>query len=344
MPSPAVHRSLCAGTAVAVTLLSLAGLPKITPALSAQTDLDAFMQAVVSRRDENWRKLQQYILDERDEILLNGPGGTRLWGEQHDYTWFIRDGYFVKSPVRSNGAAVTEEVRRKYEDRYLQFAKRRDARDRQAGPENAPTNSDGAGAIARPDNNDNADTVATLTTVDGLIQQSRQPQFVSSSYFMRFKFDEGRYALAGREKFEGRDVLRIEYYPTRLFENDGGRRGRRGSSRQPTEKQEREAADIRRLMNKVAIVTLWVEPSSHQIVKFMFDNVDLEFLPIPSIVRVDSIKASMTMSQPFPEVWLPKTIDASAAFTLAIGQFNFSQTVAYHDYKEATVKSRFTVK
>jgi len=160
---------------------------------------------------------------------------------------------------------------------------------------------------------------------------------------MRFKFDEGRYALAGREKFEGRDVLKIEYYPTRLYENDRGRRGRRGSGREPTEKQERESADFRRLMNKVAIVTLWVEPSSHQIVKFLFDNVDFEFLPVPSIVRIDSIKASMTMSQPIREVWLPKGIDISAAFTLAIGQFNFSQTVAYHDYKEATVKSKFTV-
>jgi len=339
MPSPAVHRSLCAGTGVVVTLLSLVAGPTLTPTLSAQNDLDAFMKDVVSRRDENWKKLQQYILEERDEILFNGPGGARLWGEQRDYAWFIRDGYFVKSPVKSNGAAVSEEVRRKYEDAYLRFSKRRDARGPQAGPENAPTDSDGVGAIARPDNNDAGDAATTLT-VDGLIQQSRQPQFVSSSYFMRFKFDEGRYALAGREKYEGREVLRVEYYPTKLYGSEG-RRGRRG--RPPNEKRDGEAADIRRLMNKVAIVTLWVEPSSHQIVKFMFDNVDLEFLPAPSIVRVDSIKASMTMSQPFPEVWLPKTIDISAAFTLAIGQFNFSQTVAYHDYKEATVKAKFTV-
>src|ERR1044072_7119134 len=31
----------------------------------AQTDLDAFMRQVLARRDDNWKKLQQYILDER---------------------------------------------------------------------------------------------------------------------------------------------------------------------------------------------------------------------------------------------------------------------------------------
>ena len=30
-------------------------------------------------------------------------------------------------------------------------------------------------------------------------------------------------------------------------------------------------------MNKVALITLWVEPSTHQIVKYTFDNVDFEF-------------------------------------------------------------------
>ena len=32
----------------------------------AQTDLDAFMQQVLSKRDENWKKLQQYVLDENE--------------------------------------------------------------------------------------------------------------------------------------------------------------------------------------------------------------------------------------------------------------------------------------
>jgi len=97
------------------------------------------------------------------------------------------------------------------------------------------------------------------------------------------------------------------------------------------------------VMNKVALITLWIEPSSYQIVKYTFDNVDFDFLPGAWLIKVDSVKASMTMSQPFPDVWLPKTIDLGAAFTLAIGQFEFKQAVAYRDYREATVKSKVII-
>jgi hypothetical protein len=315
------------------------------PAASAQTDLDAFMKAVVARSDDNWKKLQQYILDERDELAIKGPSGVRLWADQKDYTWFLREGFFVKSPVKANGATVGEADRRKFEDAYLRAMQRRDARGRLAGPENAPPDSTGVGAVARPDNND-SETDAP-TSVDGLIRQTRQPQFVSSSYFLRFKFDEGRYVLAGREKFEGRDVLRVEYYPTKLYgSNNGGRRGRRGERSEPrpqSEKQKREQAELQKVMNKVAIVTLWIEPSSHQIVKYTFDNIDLDFLPAAWLIQVDTIKASMTMGQPFPEVWLPKDIDLEAAFTLAIGKFEFKQTVAYRDYREANVTSKIII-
>ncbi len=315
MPGPRVFRSLVASAGVLVTLASLS-----FPA-SAQTDLDRFMKDVVVRRDDNWRRLQQYILDERDEIAVNGPGGARLWGEQRDYSWFIRDGFFIRSPLRVDGGAVSESDRRKAEDEYLRRAQRRDARGRQADPAAAETPAD----------------------VDGLIRQVRQPQFVSSSYFLRFTFDEGRYALAGREQFEGRDVLRIEYYPTRLY-NEDNRRGRRGEPRRQTEKERREDAALRRVMNKVALITMWIEPSTHQIVKYTFDNVDFDFLPAAWIVKVDSVTASMTMSQPFTDVWLPKDIDVHGAFTLAIGQFEFRQTVAYHDYREANVASKVIIK
>ena len=37
--------------------------------LPGQSDLDAFMQKVVARRDENWKKLQQYVLDETEVVL-----------------------------------------------------------------------------------------------------------------------------------------------------------------------------------------------------------------------------------------------------------------------------------
>ena len=143
---------LAAGAGFVTLVTILAGAPALR--LDAQTDLDGFMKEVVARRDDNWRKLQQYILDEREELVLNGPGGSRLWGQQRDFTWFIRDGFFVRSPVRVDGAVVGEADRRKAEDEYLRRTQRRDARGRLAGPENAPSDSSGVGAVARPDNND----------------------------------------------------------------------------------------------------------------------------------------------------------------------------------------------
>ena len=59
--------------------------------------------------------------------------------------------------------------------------------------------------------------------VDSLIAQSREPQFVSSAYFLRFKFEEGKYALVGKETIDGRELLKVEYYPARLFSDDTDR-------------------------------------------------------------------------------------------------------------------------
>src|SRR5204862_4313071 len=66
--------------------------------------------------------------------------------------------------------------------------------------------------------------------VDGLLKQTRQPQFISSAYFLRFKFEEGKYALVGRETLDGHETLRIEYYPARLF----GGTDRRQNGREPS--------------------------------------------------------------------------------------------------------------
>jgi len=82
--------------------LAVAGLLVVTLATSsAQTDLDAFMKDVVARRDDNWKKLQQYILEEREELVLTGPGGLRMWGEQRDFSWYVRDGSSSAVPSSS---------------------------------------------------------------------------------------------------------------------------------------------------------------------------------------------------------------------------------------------------
>ena len=98
-------------------------------------------------------------------------------------------------------------------------------------------------------------------------------------------------------------------------------------------------------MNKVALITLWVEPASHQIVKYTYDNVALDFLPAQWLVHVDDVRASMTMGQPFPgriDVWLPRGLEMNAALTFALGQVEFRVALDYHDYRQAdaTVKVR----
>jgi hypothetical protein len=325
---------------VLVPVLTLGG--PLAPTLSAQSDLDAFMQQVVARRDDNWKKLQQYVLDERDVLELRGPGNSRLWGEERDYTWFIRDGFFIRSPLKFNGVTIGEDERRKEEDEYLRRTRRRDER---AADRDAKEASAGAGA---PRPADPVQPIAggaadggsdSITNVDGLIRQTRQPQFISSVYFLRFKFDAGTYALVGRDTFEGREVLRVEYYPTRLYERaSSGRRGRQNDD--PESKASHQEAELRRVMNKVALVTLWIEPASHQIVKYTFDNVDFDFLPGQWIVKVDTAKASMTMGQPFKDVWLPQGIEVNVGLTLAIGEIAFRAAVTYHDYREATVTTK----
>jgi hypothetical protein len=293
------------------------------PVAAAQTDLDAFMQQVLARRDDNWKKLQQYILDEREEIELRGPARIRLWGERRDYTWYVRDGFFVRSPLEFNGVTISEADRRKYEEDYLRRVQRRDQRRSDAAPRTA----------------DETTTTEAPTDVAGLIRQSRQPQFISSSYFLRFRFDAGTYALVGRERLEDREVLRIEYYPTKLFADRG--RGREGQEGQEgREGQERQARDneVRRLMNKVALVTLWIEPASHQIVKFTYDNVSFDFFPAQWLARVEDVRASMTMNQPFPDVWLPRAMEVTASLTLALGQVDFRYALEYRDYRQATAE------
>src|SRR6185436_2389297 len=52
------------------------------------SDLDAFMQLVLARRDESWKRLQQYVLEEKESFDLTGPGGLPLYGFRREYSWF----------------------------------------------------------------------------------------------------------------------------------------------------------------------------------------------------------------------------------------------------------------
>jgi len=96
-------------------------------------------------------------------------------------------------------------------------------------------------------------------------------------------------------------------------------------------------------MNKVALVTLWIEPSSHQILQYTFDNVALDFFPAQWLASMTGLHASMTMRQPFPDVWLPRGLDLQLGLMLAVGAFDFHYTLDYHDYRRAEITTTIRV-
>lgn len=323
---------------LSLCLLIVAGGWAVFPAgvsVSAfgQSDLDAFMQKVVAKRDDNWKKFQQYVLDEREQAELRGPGKLPIWGERRDYTWYLRDGFFVRSPVRANGVTIAEDERRKYEADFLKREQARERRRVQVGPVVVE------GSTPPPVDRGAAVEGDVPTDAQGLISQTRQPQFVSSAYFLKFKFEEGKYAFVGRETLDGREVLKVEYYPAMLFSKEQNSRQHRRDLGDKN-REDNEEATLEKMLNKVSLVTLWIEPTAHQIVKYDFSNVNLDFLPGAWLVRLTDAKASMTMHTPFPDVWLPKNVEMYFSMMLAVGEFDARYRLTYENYKLATTTAR----
>jgi len=294
-------------TAAIAVLLALGSV-------SAQSDLDQLMSEVLSRRDDNWKKLQQYVLEERETFQLAGSGGIRLYGFDRDYSWFVKEGFFVRSPVRADGVTISESERRQAEEEWLTRQRRRD--DRRAAREGRTSE------LTDP---------AATGSIEDVLKQSFEPEFIQAAYFLKFKFDPGQYAFVGPEDLAGRRVLRIEYYPTKLFSE-----GRTRPSRRVRKRDEQ----IEEKLNKSSLVTLWIDPVERQILQYEFHNIDMDFLPLRSLARIDGMDATMRMAQAFPGVWLPQAIALKATVSLAMAAVDARYDVEYHDYKLADVSIR----
>ncbi|MCA1560330.1 MAG: FtsQ-type POTRA domain-containing protein [Acidobacteria bacterium] len=310
--------------------------PPQKPTVTPSNELDAFMEKVLARREVNRQTLKQYVLDETERFEILGPGRVALHRVSRDFTWYVRDGMHVRSAVRFDGVRVGEEERQRYEERWIR-------RERERQERKAKQQSEKREITVSPHGVDVSSSALTAA----------EPRFVSEAYFMDFKFEPGNYYLAGREKLEGKDVLRIEYYPTRLFSDDHhddnekvgtDRDDARRKRRKDEKSREREMEDqIGRRMNKTALVTLWVDPAEHQIVKYTFDNVWLDFLPGGWLVKIDDMRASMTMGQLLGGVWLPREMNIHAGFTLANGSFEGSYARNLSEYREADVTSKVRI-
>lgn len=294
-------------------------LPGATsPSPEPASDLDALMARVLANRDQTWRQLQEYLLDERETFRLIGPDGAPRFGQQRDHVWIARNGRAVRSPTRVNGVAVDADTRARAEADWEREEDERTAR---------------ASAKAAEPN-------ASPGDVEDAVRRG-EPRFISEVQFLRFTFEPGNYYFVGRETLAGRSVLRIEYYPKRLFADHEGRRDSRGTRDDGEADAE---ARIERALNKVSLVTLWVDPAVDQIVRYTFDNVDFNFLPGRSLVRVDTAAATMTMGQPFPGIWLPESLAVEGAVTLATGTYRAEYVRRFSDYRQADVQMRFRVK
>jgi hypothetical protein len=339
---------LCILAAVAICPRGVhAQAPVAAAAAPATTDLDRFMAAALHRRDIDRKTLSDYVLDEVELLEVLGPGRIPFARMRYEYTWYVRDGVHVRSPLKVNGVPIGETERRAYEDRWI---KSEEGRRKFRTEREAQRAAAGKGpALSAPSIN--------------------EPRFISESYFLDFKFEPGNYYLAGKEALEGQPVLKIDYLPTKLFEDERpdesedqaeakARREAREEQKQKKEekkeekkkdrkpqsaKEQRAEDEIERKMDKTSQVTLWVDPATHQIVKYTFDNVWLDFLPAGWLVKVDDIRASMQMGQPFPGIWLPRNLNIHAGVSLALGPMEFSYSREFSKYRKADVSSKITV-
>jgi hypothetical protein len=309
---------------------------------SAQSDIDTLMSQVLDHRDENWKKLQQYTLTERETLQITALAVFRLFGYEREYLWFPREGFFVRSPVKADGVAIDEDKRRRDEEQWLKNAQNREKQRKER-----ESRRDKAGAAAEGDVPVPLSAVpgdlALTGAVDDIISQTFEPGFIRSANFMQFKFDAGSYALAGRETMLERDVLKIEYYPKRLFRDDNPKKApceeRRDTSNKCSKEDEFER-EIELKMNKVSLVTLWVDPAEKQILKFEFRFQDLDFLPGRTLIRIESARSTMEMSEPFRNVWLPSAVGMRFRLGSAVGPLEARYDVKYRDYRLPEVTGR----
>jgi hypothetical protein len=320
---------------------------------SGSTDLDRFMAQALQRRDVDRQTVSDYVLDEVETFEVLGPGRVPYARMKREYTWYVRDGIHVRSPVRYDGVPISEADRRRYEERWIkseqgrrEFRTKRDAKREEEGK---------GPALSAPSIN--------------------EPRFISESYFMDFRFEPGNYYLAGKETIDGKQVLKVDYVPTKLFNDDksdvaeeasagaGAGAEKQDAREKPKErpkekpksakeqeedqrrkaKQKQYEDEIARKMDKTSQVTLWVDPATHQIVRYTFDNVWMDFLPVGWLVKIDDLKAQMQMGQPFEGVWLPRNINIHAGLTFALGSMELQYHREFSNYRKADVTSKIRV-
>ena len=335
-----------------------AGAEQAAPAAGQSgNEIDRFMERVLDNRDASWRRIGDFVLREVLTLDVDGPAGLPIAGFRHEYEWYVREDVVVRSPRRFDGVDIGEAERREYEADWLRRRERREAERREeerreeerreeerrvsvrvSSAGGVTVEQRPAGEAAVDDAAPAPDSTAAAAEDAGPAPGQREigaaegerlePEFITDAgYFLEFPFEPGNYYLAGYETIAGREVVKIEYYPTDLFEDDS----------EPESERERRIAEG---FAKTSLVTLWIDPEVHEVVRYTFENVGLDFLPGRWLVRVDGWHASIEMAQPIGGVWLPSRMVLTGGATTALGAFEMRLTREYSDYREALTSGR----
>ncbi len=83
-------------------------------------EIDAFMEKVLEQREISWDELYDYVFSETIRLDFGGIADiAAIESFEHEFTWFVRDGYLVRSPYRMNGVESSAEERAEYESDWL---------------------------------------------------------------------------------------------------------------------------------------------------------------------------------------------------------------------------------
>ncbi len=244
-------------------------------------EIDQLMKRVLDNRYTSWQQLGDFTFRHILTVEVDAPLEDPISGIRREYEWYVTDGVAVRSPVRIDGIDIDEDERRDAEDEWRRQERRRRA---QGG------------------------------------SQDLAPRFINDVHYgTEFPFEPGAYYFAGRDTRAGREVVRIEYYPT-VDDDSSNPRLSRG-------------------FNKTSLVTFWIDPEVEQIVKYSFDNVGMAFLRFRWLARVEGFAVSAEM-KPMSGAWVPTSTTLTGRVTTALGEFQATIRQEFFDYREAETGAR----
>ena len=268
----------------------------------AVADLDAFMAEVLANHSVDWDRLYDYVFDEVEALRFIGSGIAAISDYEHEYTWYVRDGYLVRSPVRVNGAEASEAARDAAEEEWLRRVVAGEPAER----------------IERDSFFDFGFEPGSYLVVGRQVIDDRE--LIEVEYYPRrsFSLDESRDESEGPPAWR-RDLL----FGAPLLGNQAGR------------------AKSERLIGRGSLVTLLVDPQEKRIFRATIESPGLEGLP-GWLVRVDAVRASIQMHRPFGEVWLPQRVSLTGTLITAQQAIDVEYARIFSNYRRTDVGAGVT--